>query len=330
MQGRSKRILVVDDEPHVAAVLVSGLKSLGKEYAFDTACSGEEALEMIHNASEPYELVITDYRMPGISGIDLVQAIRNVSPETLVVLMTAYGTDALRNTTAGLSIDGYIDKPFTMAQIRRIVKDVLARTSQAARHPPPSTIGNDAYEHVRTLRVNTGARCVILLSSDGYPIETEGATEGLDLTSLGALVAANFMAAAEVARLLGSGSVFKSSYHEGPDYNVYSYDINGELLLAVIFGAESKPGVVWFYTKQVAAELAKLPSGRRVGSGVADELAAGLDAGLDELFGLSEDGAPATDDQALERSAEAGAQSDVLLSFEEAVAKGLIPGDLET
>lgn len=64
------------------------------------------------------------------------------------------------------------------------------------------------------------------------------------------------MAAVELARLLETGSIFKSSYHESPDYSFYSYAVNGDLLLTVIFGAETKPGMVWFYTKKVAIELA--------------------------------------------------------------------------
>ncbi len=255
--AQPKRVLIVDDEPNVAMLLADSLEKLGDEYVFETARNGDEALAKIQQTA--YALVITDYKMPGMSGLDLAQAVRQFSPDTQVVLMTAYGTAELRDKAGDMSLDGYIDKPFTMDQIREIVERAVGRvTEQAPYRPGARALEQSVCERLQELQANTGARCVMLLSAGGYPVETAGQTAGLDISSVGALVAANFMAAAELARMLGTGSIFKSSYHEGNDYNIYSYDVNGELLLAVIFGAENKPGVIWFYTKQTAAELALL------------------------------------------------------------------------
>ncbi len=342
-----KRVLIVDDEPHVAMVLADALEKLGDQYIFDTAQDSKKALDMIQNAPQPYDLVITDYRMPGMSGIDLATAIRSVSPNTQVVLMTAFGADRLRDRTQYLGIRGYIDKPFKIDEIRAIVSNALALTShQDADQPAALWDDFDASAQLQTLRTNTGARSVLLLSADGYTIDSVGTTQDLDLTSLGALVAANFIAAAEVARLLGSGSVFKSSYHEGPDYNIYSYQINNELLLAVIFGAESKPGVVWFYTKQAAVEIAKTApvtqSAGLWGHAPAEHVQAELEAGFDQLLSVPTSPktagpravpAPTTaktavPTQTAEPSESSGpaqpAGPTPLLSFEQALQQGLI------
>jgi hypothetical protein len=59
---------------------------------------------------------------------------------------------------------------------------------------------------------------------------------------------------------LGNPTIFKSSYHEGTNYNIYAHDVNGKLLLALVFNAKLKPGSVWFYTKHAATALAQLVS----------------------------------------------------------------------
>jgi len=310
-QSRPKRVLIVDDEPHVTIILAESLKKANKGYIIETANSGQEALAKIRQ--EPFDLILTDYRMPQMDGLDLATEVHRLSPETQVVLMTAYGTQKLRERTEQLRIAGFLDKPFTATQIREVVERVLERTSSPSAPPPmPQAIGEEVSEQLQKLHADTGARCVLLLSSEGYSVDTVGHTEGLDLPGLSALIAANFAAAAELARMLGNTSVFKSSYHEGPDYNVYSYEINKDFLLAVIFGTESKVGAVWLFAKQTAAALLPLlesqPGPRQLDSG----MAAAIDAEMDRLF------------------EEASSEGDgtPLMSIEEAIAAGLLPADM--
>ncbi len=283
-----KRVLIVDDEPNVAVMLSASLENLGEGYVFETANSAPEALDKLeHNH---YTLLITDYSMPGMTGLDLTQAVRRTSPETQIVLMTAYGTDRLRDTVGRMDLDGYIDKPFAVEEIREIVKRVVGRATQA-QSPDQPPLDNRVYETLKSLRADTKASCVLLLSADGYPITVVGQTSNLDVSSVSTLVAANFLAAAELANMLGSNSsTFKSSYHEGNDYNIYSYDINGDLLLVVIFSSESKPGAVWFYTKQTAAELEPLLASQSKQFKFADEdFGSAFDAEMDQLLGGGSD-----------------------------------------
>jgi len=285
-----KRVLIVDDEPNVALVVSLALKKLGEDYIFEIAHSGPEALAKVKQ--NDYALLITDYNMPEITGLDLAQAVHQISADTQVILMTAYGTDRLRGILDRFKLAGYIDKPFTADQIRQVVKHAVERTNQAQsaerqRDSHQPFLEDAAYEHLKSLRSSTGARCVLLLSSNGFPVSVVGQTKDFDVATVGALVAGNFMAATELANLLGSStSVFKSSYHEGNDYNIYSYDINGDLLLAVILDAESKPGVVWFYTKQVAAELATLATQNQIANFTLTdaEVDTALDLEFNELF----------------------------------------------
>jgi CheY-like chemotaxis protein/predicted regulator of Ras-like GTPase activity (Roadblock/LC7/MglB family) len=256
-----KQVLIVDDAKDIVFLLMHSLKRLGPEYEVTTATDGATALELIQK--QKFDLIITDYMMPGMTGVDLAQVVRKVSPDTQVVLMTAHDSKGMRNTIETLQLGGYVGKPFTVAEILEVVQRAIARTTQAAEieHPDAPALGlNQAVnQHLEILRSKTGAHYVLLVSASGHPLRIIGETNRAKGARLAAFVAANFLAVTELASLLGDNeSVFKSSYHEGSKYNIYAYDINGEFLLAVVFGTQGKPGTVWFYTKQTGAALADL------------------------------------------------------------------------
>ena len=111
----SVNVLIVDDEIVQVENLSIGLSSRG--YHVLHALSGHEALNLIENDALEIDLVITDYAMPEMTGIALLQNIRWKHGNLPVILMTAYGQrdlilDALRN-----QCNGFIDKPFTLDQL---------------------------------------------------------------------------------------------------------------------------------------------------------------------------------------------------------------------
>lgn len=254
----SKRVLIVDDDSEILLMLQFALEKLGLGYQVVTALGSDEAMKQIENDS--FDLVVTDYMMNGITGVDLARAMRRIAPDTQVILMTAYGTRRLRDTTEYLGINGYLDKPFTLQKIQEVIQHTLeSAPGQADLSQPKIPVLDKAVgQHMQALQANTNARFVLLLTSGGYPLHVVGPTDDLRLANISALIAANFLAAAEMADLLSNQTVFKSTFHEGDDFNVYAYDIDGAHLLAVVFDAKLKPGVVWFYTKQAAAALAPL------------------------------------------------------------------------
>jgi CheY-like chemotaxis protein len=120
-----KHILVVDDEKTVAFFLGETLDELGLEYQVQTACSGEDALRKI--AIESFDLIITDLRMPGMSGLDLLSQVREISPGTRTILITAYGDDEVEAEARRLGVYDYITKPFQMEKFTRMVQRALLR-----------------------------------------------------------------------------------------------------------------------------------------------------------------------------------------------------------
>ena len=106
-------ILVVDDELAQRELVSGFLKKQGFEVA--VAGSGEKALELFRQ--ESFDLVLTDQKMPNMSGLDLLQAIRAINPETAVVLMTAYGSiEAAVSSIKGGATD-YLTKPLNLDEL---------------------------------------------------------------------------------------------------------------------------------------------------------------------------------------------------------------------
>jgi len=117
-----KTILIVDDEPSMRIALSESLESCG--YEVETADCGEDALAKFQE--DKFEVVITDMKMPGMSGMDVLRGIRKVSAKTPVVVITAYGTV---NTAVEAMKEGaadFIMKPFSVDHLESIVKKVVA------------------------------------------------------------------------------------------------------------------------------------------------------------------------------------------------------------
>ncbi len=116
-------ILVVDDETAQREVVSGFLKKQG--FDVTSAESGEKALELFRQ--ESFDLVLTDQKMPNMSGLDLLQSVHSINPETAVILMTAYGSiEAAVSSIKGGAID-YLTKPLNL-------NELLFRIRQAGEH----------------------------------------------------------------------------------------------------------------------------------------------------------------------------------------------------
>jgi two-component system response regulator YesN len=117
------RVLVVDDDPMVLFVFSDTLRDLGDAYEIVTAQSGLKALDEVKE--EPFDLVITDLSMPDLGGIELTEAIREESPDTAVVWITAYGCHSMYSEAARLDIHRCYDKPLEVDEILQVAREAL-------------------------------------------------------------------------------------------------------------------------------------------------------------------------------------------------------------
>ena len=119
----ARRLLIVDDEETLTFSLYQSFILSKKDYEVATAGSGEEALDKMND--KPYDLIITDIFMPGISGIDLLKKVKVDFPSTEVIVMTAYGSDDKKDEVANLGAKHYVEKPFEMKAVREMVFNIL-------------------------------------------------------------------------------------------------------------------------------------------------------------------------------------------------------------
>lgn len=113
-----EKILVVDDEKLVRDFIVETLKR--KNYDVESADSGQKALSILKDRS--FDLVITDMKMPDLTGIELLKKIKEIAPETLVIIITAYGTVENAVEAMRLGAFNYLIKPFTPDSIEAILE----------------------------------------------------------------------------------------------------------------------------------------------------------------------------------------------------------------
>jgi len=116
-------ILVVDDEPMQLKALSGFLKKKG--FLVDTATSAADALATL--STTPVDLVLTDFKMPEKTGLDLLAETKQINPEIDVVLMTAYGSiDSAKQALKAGAVD-YLTKPIDLVQLELIIKKVMER-----------------------------------------------------------------------------------------------------------------------------------------------------------------------------------------------------------
>ena len=120
--GTSGKVLVVDDNNDLRIVVSKMLSRLG--YEVSSADSGENGLSIF--LKNKFDVVLSDYEMPGMDGVAFACSVKNSSPRTPVVIMTGTGREIVfsRNST---SVDEVISKPFSLASIDETIKDLLGK-----------------------------------------------------------------------------------------------------------------------------------------------------------------------------------------------------------
>jgi CheY-like chemotaxis protein len=116
------RILIVDDAGPVVVLCVNVLQALG--YVVKGANRGETAIELLRK--ERFDLMVLDYKMPGMTGFEVFQQAKALHPDIAVVLVTGHGTPEVVTEANRLGFDSILLKPFTSDELRGTVEKLLA------------------------------------------------------------------------------------------------------------------------------------------------------------------------------------------------------------
>jgi two-component system KDP operon response regulator KdpE len=129
-QEQAARIMVVDDEAVTRVSLLDALRLEG--YTVDTAASGEEAMSLLGKRG-PFDLIILDLKMPGMDGLEVAEQIQERSSDTVIVLLTAFGTMETAIEAIRKGAHDYLLKPCPIPKILTTVREGLMKHRQRRR-----------------------------------------------------------------------------------------------------------------------------------------------------------------------------------------------------
>jgi len=143
-----EKILIVDDESMVLSMLREVVSHEG--YFVSTAKSGEQALDLLRQ--NVYDLVVSDITMPGISGLELLECVRENWPEIKVIIITGQGSIETKATAFNLGAEDFLDKPFHFDDLLKRIKDVLSRKALESEAHRFKALASHLVEENRRLR----------------------------------------------------------------------------------------------------------------------------------------------------------------------------------
>src|SRR6476660_9189174 len=121
-----RRILIVDDEANQRLMVEQALRALAFDWTISTAASGQEALESL--ALHQPDLIITDYHMPIMNGLELIARVRERQIPSRIILITAYSSPELYDAAQKLQVDHYLTKPVPLTLLRSVATNTLDGT----------------------------------------------------------------------------------------------------------------------------------------------------------------------------------------------------------
>ncbi len=126
------KILIVDDDEDLLFLIGEYLESCGIE--FDTAASAAQARKRLNHSR--YDLVISDFNMPGESGLDLFRSVSIRQPETPFILMTGNSDPRLRREAVAMGICDFMEKPFHFRELKRLLSSAAQRRIRSIASAP--------------------------------------------------------------------------------------------------------------------------------------------------------------------------------------------------
>src|SRR5690242_14132703 len=160
------RILLIDDDPGVRETMERTLSTAG--YAVQSAASGEEGYELARGGA--FDVILSDMRMPGLSGLDILKRLRDQRVDSAFIIMTGFGTVDSAVEAMKLGAVDFVQKPFfrdellmrvkSVADRRQLARqvDLLQRQMRPAMPPLDALVGgSEAMQRVKDLIVRAAA-----------------------------------------------------------------------------------------------------------------------------------------------------------------------------
>lgn len=199
------QILVVDNQRETIKAIRTGIQSLGTEFSVATALSGEEAL--LEARLKKFNLLISEVRLTGMSGVELVRKLRASKPDTKVILVSGTIDRYVRREVADVGIENVLSKPLNIPELLHEIKRVLVlgetTPPPTPEEPPVDSEPLGISDRLASLRQELSASLAILMSDTGEILMQAGDLQPLGIEAETASLTTVFSAGAKISRLLG-------------------------------------------------------------------------------------------------------------------------------
>lgn len=262
-----KQILVVDDHFAVLDSLRTLLQSADPSYQVVAVPSAEEGF--LELGRIPYDLLITDIRLPGMSGFELVRRVRRLRPEIPVIMITTAPSAAEREEAERLGVIRYMEKPLnTRAFLATVQSALTGATPVPVPAPPKETMASPGVRpnaivetRLQILRTDTGASQVALVSKDGQIVCQLGNGDDQELAQLASIAAASMRNGLELAIELESEGPVMIQYQAGERADLYTANVGANYFVMLLFdapGRRGRIGTIWVFAQRAIRELKEL------------------------------------------------------------------------
>ena len=255
----NKRILLTDDQEIILQVLKRALLDKYPDYQVVTALNGSIALDYI--LKQPFDLIVTDFNMPYMDGLELIESIRYAQPNARLIMLTGYGHDGVEEEAKRLQVYRYLTKPVALSTFCQAVEEALQDV--VPNRPKLFALTDDQQQEVtlllNKLKVDVSARCIFLTQASGETILRCGDAGTLPVENIAALLGGSMSTILEVGCLLDKeADAINLAFHEGQKENLYAVNVGRQFLMIIIINRSSynsRLGSVWHYAQQAAMTL---------------------------------------------------------------------------
>ena len=259
----AKQILVVDDHFEMLEFLRSMLELSNQDCEVLAVPSAEEGLLELRRSQ--FDLLITDVRLPGMSGFDLVRRLKALGRDVPVIMITAYSSSQGKKEAADLGVYRYFQKPLDTDSVLTAVHTALhgEAASLPAATPLATTsaataVSDDLQRRLDSLRVDTGAVHLTLASAIGEILFSAGDGRQFDLPKLISITAENLSNSFLLADELKATDPFTLQYHLGQDFEFYCANVGRGHFLTLFFDIAARRGrigTIWVFTQRAIKDL---------------------------------------------------------------------------
>ena len=273
----AKKVLVVDDHFEMLDFLRSMLELSSEDYEVLSAPSAEDGLAELEKAD--FDLLITDVRLPGMSGFDLAKRVKSINPDLPIIIITAYSSKQGQKEASELGVYRYFQKPLDTDELLTSVHAALygdlvvyadGPTTYSEDYPAVApkasdiVIPDDVSRRLATLRTDTGAARLTLATVAGELLLQLGSGRNLNFPRLISLMAHNLSNSFQLGQELGGNDPTTIQYHSGDEIDLYIANVGRDYFLAIFFDAQARRGrigTVWVFAQRAIKDLLKmLPS----------------------------------------------------------------------